>query len=155
MHVVWKPQRSDSVRRRSWDHVGFDRGICGIAQAALRRRASAGRGLVQRPDLSARLSSAQPGGVVLVCAPAGSGKSMLLALVGSRPPGCADHLAWMSVERVERDEQRFWFLVDALARVVESVEPAAPSPGFRGEVAVDRLLSELDSLTNPGGAGDR
>ena len=64
--------------------------------------------------------------------------------------GLRDHLAWMSVERVERDEQRFWFsLVDALARVVESVEAATPSPGFRGEVAVDRLLAGLDSLTNP------
>ncbi len=64
--------------------------------------------------------------------------------------GLRDQLAWMSVERVERDEHRFWFsLVDALARVVESVEPAAPSPGFRGEVAADRLLAGLDSLTNP------
>ena len=89
-----------------------------------------------------------------MCAPAGSGKSMLLES-WAEAAGLRDQLAWMSVERVERDEQRFWFsLVDALARVVESVEAAAPSPGFRGEVAVDRLLTGLDSLDEPRGAGD-
>lgn len=64
--------------------------------------------------------------------------------------GLRDHLAWVSVERVERDAQRFWVsVVDALAHAVESIEPAAPSPGFRGEIAVDRLLAALDSLPNP------
>lgn len=122
-----------------------------VAARAPSRAAStvAAHGLVVRSELFSRLSRAQPGEVVLVCAPAGSGKSTLVrswldaAAVGER-------VAWLSVDRGERDAQRFWLaLIQELARAAESVEPTVPSPGFRGDVAVDRLLSDLDALANP------
>jgi LuxR family maltose regulon positive regulatory protein len=117
--------------------------------SSVARHAPARRGLVGRRDLFARLSSAQPGQVVLVCAPAGSGKSTLVRL-WVQNAGFGDQLAWLSVERGERDAQRFWLaLIDVLARVAESVEPTAPSPGFRDELALERLLYDLDSLTKP------
>ncbi len=120
-----------------------------MRQPGLARRPFANRGLIRRPDLFARLSSAEPGGVVLVCAAAGSGKSILVRS-WVETAGLQDHLAWLSVERVERDAQRFWVsLVDAVARTAESVEPVAPAPGFNGEQAVARLLSGLNSLTDP------
>jgi LuxR family transcriptional regulator, maltose regulon positive regulatory protein len=107
------------------------------------------RGLVQRDALFERLSAASPGGVVLVCAPAGSGKSVLVRS-WTEARGWRNRTAWVSVERGERDAQRFWLsLIDAVALVVESVERVAPTPGFRGEIAVDRLLADLDALEEP------
>ena len=59
-------------------------------------------------------------------------------------------MAWVSVERGERDGQRFWLsVIDALAQVVGSVERVSPAPGFPGELAVERLLSELSLLEDP------
>jgi LuxR family transcriptional regulator, maltose regulon positive regulatory protein len=64
--------------------------------------------------------------------------------------GWRDRTAWVSVERGERDGQRFWLsVIDALAQVVGSVERVSPAPGFRGEPALERLLSELSSLEAP------
>jgi len=107
---------------------------------------AAGRGVVRRVGLFERLSAARAGGVVLVCAPAGSGKSVLVRS-WAEAEGLDDRVAWVSVEPREPDGQRFWLsVIDALARVAASVEKVAPAPGFRGEVVVERLLSELRSL---------
>jgi LuxR family maltose regulon positive regulatory protein len=87
--------------------------------------------------------------VVLVCAPAGSGKSVLLRSWVD-VEGLAERVAWVSVERGERDAQRFWLsLIDAFAGVVDGgdlVSRVSPSPSFRGEAVVERLLSDLASL---------
>ena len=71
-----------------------------------------------RRPLFDRLSRVGPGEVVLPCAPAGSGKTALLrSWVESE--GLADRVAWVSVERAERDAQRFWLsVVDELAGAV-------------------------------------
>jgi LuxR family maltose regulon positive regulatory protein len=109
----------------------------------------AGRGLVRRSLLLARLSATPPGGVAVVCAPAGSGKSVLVRL-WSDADGVPDRVAWVSVERGERDAQRFWLsVVDALSRAVALVDPAPATAGFRGEPAVARLLSQLGGLAEP------
>jgi LuxR family transcriptional regulator, maltose regulon positive regulatory protein len=64
--------------------------------------------------------------------------------------GLQDRTAWVSVEQGERDEQRFWLsVIEALARVVRSVELVRSSSGFRGQAGVERLLSELDALEEP------
>ena len=77
-------------------------------------------------------------------------ESRRLCARGFTRAGFGGRPAWLTVERVERDAQRFWLsLIDALARAAESVEPAVPSPGFRGEIAVERLLSDLDALATP------
>jgi len=107
---------------------------------------ASGRGVVRRVGLFERLSAARAGGVVLVCAPAGSGKSVLVRS-WAEAEGLGDRVASVSVEPGEPDGQRFWLsVIDALARVAASVEKVAPAPGFRGEVVVERLLSELRSL---------
>jgi LuxR family transcriptional regulator, maltose regulon positive regulatory protein len=101
---------------------------------------------IGRPALFERLSGAGERGVMLVCAPAGSGKTVLLRS-WAQAEGLADQVAWVSVERGERDGQRFWLsLIDALAGVVGAVEHVAPAPGFRSQLLADRLLSELSSL---------
>ena len=120
------------------------------APSATRERPPSAGGLVKREKLFERLSGAGPGGVILVCAPAGSGKS---ALVHSWVSGEADgRVAWVSVERGERDAQRFWLsVIDGCATVAgdDFVERVTPSPSFRGETAVERLLSDLASLEEP------
>src|SRR6266446_3603504 len=68
------------------------------------------RGLVSRPGLFEVLDRALLGRVTVVSAPPGSGKTILLrswldqADLGRR-------LAWVTVERGERDAQRFWLSV--------------------------------------------
>ena len=110
------------------------------------------RGLVPRRLLFDRLSAVGPGQVVLVCGPAGSGKTVLVRVwvESEGPPG---RVAWVSVERDERDAQRFWLsVIDELAGVIgedELVERVAALPAFEGQAVVERLLSDLHSLEQP------
>jgi len=109
-------------------------------------------GLVARRLLFDRLSAAGSGAVILVCGPPGSGKTVLLrSWVASE--GRADRVAWVSVERRERDAQRFWLsVIDQLAGVVGEdgfVERVTATPSFRGQAVVERLLSDLHSLERP------
>jgi LuxR family transcriptional regulator, maltose regulon positive regulatory protein len=107
------------------------------------------RGLVRRVALFRRLSATPPGGVGLVCAPAGSGKSVLVGL-WCEAAGLEGRVAWVSVERGEPDGQRFWLsVIGALSSIVPGIEPVAPVPAFRGELVVERLLSELGALEAP------
>jgi LuxR family maltose regulon positive regulatory protein len=73
-------------------------------------------GLVERPRLFDLLDRGAQGPVTLLCAPAGSGKSMLLSSwLTSREP--SRPVAWVRVERGESDATRFWGTVmDALRR---------------------------------------
>lgn len=106
----------------------------------------AGRGLVRRGALFDRLSAPEAGRVVLVCASAGSGKTVLLRS-WVRAAGLQERVGWVSVARGERDAQRFWLsVVDALASVATAVRRIDPSPGFRGEAVVEQLLDDLASL---------
>jgi LuxR family maltose regulon positive regulatory protein len=106
--------------------------------------------LVRRDQLHDRLSGVVPGGVAVVCAPAGSGKTVLLRswLKGPGRPS-----AWVSVERGEEDPQRFWLaVVDALVTAAGAgswVERVSPSPGFRGDAVVEQLLTDLAALDAP------
>jgi LuxR family maltose regulon positive regulatory protein len=93
-----------------------------------------------------RLSAAAPGTVTLVCAPAGSGKTTLLR---SWTAGLTEAVAWVTVERGERDAQRFWLqLIDAVADAApdDAVERVSPAPSFAGAVVVERLLDQLELL---------
>jgi LuxR family maltose regulon positive regulatory protein len=98
-------------------------------------------GFVPRP----RLAGALGGGLVLVCAPAGFGKTALLAdwLRSGDRPG-----AWLSLDAGDNDPVRFWrHLVAALDRarpnISERVAPLlGPSPSsFEGLVTA--LINEL------------
>jgi LuxR family maltose regulon positive regulatory protein len=107
---------------------------------------------VRRWRLFERLSASPPGGVLLVCGPAGSGKTVLLRS-WVEAEGLGERVAWVEVERGEQDAQRFWLsVIDALADAgggEDLVARVEPTPDFRGEAVVKRLLSDLDSLAEP------
>jgi LuxR family transcriptional regulator, maltose regulon positive regulatory protein len=110
-------------------------------------RAPADRFLA-RPALFERLSAVAPGTVTLVCAPAGCGKTVLLR---SWAAEADEAVAWVTVERGERDAQRFGLsLIDALADAAgDEVERVSPAPTFAGAAVVRRLLAQLERLDDP------
>ena len=104
------------------------------------------RGLVRRSALFRRLSAAGSGKVILLCAPAGSGKTVL---VRSWAEALFDRVAWVQVERGERDGQRFWLsVIGALSRAVNEIQRIEPAPSFAGEAVVCQLVDDLESLVN-------
>ena len=87
--------------------------------------------------------------VALVCAPAGSGKTVLLRSWAAETD---EAVAWVTVERGERDAQRFWLhVIDALADAAgdDVIERVSPAPGFAGAVVAERLLAQLERLEEP------
>ena len=91
----------------------------------------------------------EPERVVLLSAPAGSGKTYLLrSWIGQAD--VADSVAWISVGREERDPQRFWISVlDALrstAAGMTAVRELTAAPGLDGWALVERILEDLSSL---------
>ena len=113
-------------------------------------------GLVPRPRLLARLDEGLARGPVLVCGPAGYGKTVLLADWARRggPPA-----AWLSLDPADNDPARFWrHAVAALDRARPGtgdrlgplLGPPAPS-SFQGlvtalinDLAADQALLVLD-----------
>jgi LuxR family transcriptional regulator, maltose regulon positive regulatory protein len=106
---------------------------------------------VSRPRLVDQLDAGLARGIVLVCAPAGFGKTALLtdwARSGRRP------VAWLSLDRGDNDPARFWrHATAALDRVRSGIAermapllgPPAP-PSFEGVVAslINELAAEPD-----------
>jgi LuxR family transcriptional regulator, maltose regulon positive regulatory protein len=105
-------------------------------------------GLLAREDLLALLDRAATKRLTVVSAPPGSGKTSLLRAWA----GCSTNLrrvAFVSVERDQRDAQRFWSAVlDAIRRPPASIDPAA-SAALDGDELVDRVLSEVADLVEP------
>jgi LuxR family maltose regulon positive regulatory protein len=128
-------------------------GIVGVtAQPDDGVRASTRTPVMARAPLFERLQAAGRGSVTLVCAPAGSGKSVLLRSWIDHA-NLGDHTGWVSVERDERDAQRFWRSVfDELRGTVGAnafLDRLTPTPSFDGVAVVDRLAAALDSLEVP------
>jgi len=81
------------------------------------------RDLVLRPRLSERLDQGTASKLVLVSAPAGFGKTTLLAeWLAARPGALADKRleAWLSLDRGDNDPPSFWAYVIAALRTVAS-----------------------------------
>jgi LuxR family transcriptional regulator, maltose regulon positive regulatory protein len=113
-------------------------------------------GLVPRPRLMARLDEGLARGLVLVCGPAGYGKTVLLAEWARRGELPA---AWLSLDAGDNDPARFWrHAVAALDRARPGIGdrlapllgPPAPS-SFQGlvtalinDLAADQALLVLD-----------
>jgi LuxR family maltose regulon positive regulatory protein len=103
--------------------------------------------LVPRPGLFERLGGAER--VVLVSAPAGSGKTFLLrSWIAAE--GLSDRTAWVSVGRQEHDPQAFWLSVlDSLrgTRIgAERVRELTAAPDLDGATVVGRLLEDMETL---------
>src|ERR1700677_513808 len=104
-------------------------------------------GVVSRSALFERLAEAER--VVLISAPAGSGKTVLMRS-WIAAAGLARDAAWVPVDGEERDPQGFWISVaDALRGTAAGsalVRPLTAAPGLDGWAVVERLLTDLARL---------
>src|SRR5690348_17086074 len=108
------------------------------------------RGFVPRPRLSARLEGGLATPVTLVSAPAGFGKTTLLAELAADVPA-GTRVAWLSVDRGDNDAGVLW------TYLVEAVDRAAPGTGARARALLEggtagaepvlaTLVNELQAL---------
>ena len=106
--------------------------------------------VIPRPGLFTLLSEA--GRVVHVCAPPGSGKTVMLRS-WIEEAGLADNAAWVSIERADTDPQALWLSVaDSLRRTragSQLVRDLTAAPGLDGWTIVERLMVDLAALDEP------
>ncbi len=104
-------------------------------------------GVVSRRALFELLG--RTGRITQVSAPAGSGKTFLLRSWISAA-GLAESTAWVTVQRQERNPQRFWVSVLGALRQTAAgstaVRPLTVAPDLDGWAVVERLLTDLESL---------
>jgi LuxR family transcriptional regulator, maltose regulon positive regulatory protein len=119
-----------------------------LAESKLRR--PAGRpGIVARPGLVDRLTSADVPGVISVVAPAGYGKTTLLAQWAE---SCRQRVAWVSADHRDND---LAVLLTYLATALDRVEPITPrvlrTLAFSGAsiTVVPLLASAILSMREP------
>ena len=96
-------------------------------------------GFVPRPRLAAALDEGLARQLVLVCAPAGSGKTVLLADWAGRDGRL---VAWLSLDTADNDPARFW------RHVVAALDRARPG------IAERRLAAGPARAAVVRGAGD-
>jgi len=134
-----------------WPHFTGRGTIGGVGPAEpsepIARGAHPGAGAVSRPALCERLGG--PARVMVVSAPPGSGKTVLLqSWIGAA--GLADRAAWVPVGRDERDPQRFWLSVLGALRWTTAgsalVQALTAAPDLDGWAIVERLLADLAPL---------
>ena len=111
-------------------------------------------GLVLRRRLGERLDRGAGSRLVLVSAPAGFGKTTLLAgwLAGSAGAGGGRRAAWLSLDRGDNDPASFWaYVIGALRTVVSGIGESAlallraPGPP-PAEVVLTVLLNDLAAV---------
>jgi LuxR family maltose regulon positive regulatory protein len=110
-------------------------------------------GLVARPRLADQLDDGLERGLILACAPAGYGKTALLAdwaRRGRRP------VAWLSLEVADNDPARFWrYVIAALDRacpgVGERVGPLLSAPALPSfERVLEALINDVAARLGDG-----
>ena len=106
------------------------------------------RGLVARPRLLERLRRGEESRLTLVSAPAGFGKTTLLAEWLTETPGDGRSVAWLSLDPSDSDPSSFWtYVVAAVQRAVPGVGSAAleliASSPIPTELVLTTLLNEL------------
>ncbi len=111
------------------------------------------RGLVARPRLSERLSRGAESALTLVSAPAGFGKTTLLAEWLAAAPADGRSVAWLSLDQRDNDPMLFWtYLVAALKTAAPGVGAGALSllqpPQPPGEAGLAALLNDLDAVSD-------
>jgi ATP/maltotriose-dependent transcriptional regulator MalT len=111
------------------------------------------RGLVARPRLVERLTRGVESRLTLVSAPAGFGKTTLLAAWLSAAPSAGPSVAWLSLDGADNQPVSFWtYLISALQGVAPGVGATAlallqerQSPL---ETVLGTLLNDLGALPN-------
>src|SRR5581483_4129094 len=105
-------------------------------------------GFVPRPRLAQTLGEGLARGRVLVCAPAGSGKTALLA---DWARGDGRPVAWLGLDADDSDPARFWrYTVAALDRARPGLAGrVGPSPRRSFEGQVTGLINELTADPGP------
>ena len=111
------------------------------------------RDLVPRPRLLARLHRGAETKLTLVSAPAGFGKTTLLAEWLAAAPDDDRAVAWLSLDPTDSEPRSFWtYIVNAVQGAVPSVGSGAlellASPSLSTELVLTTLLNELS--TAPG-----
>ncbi len=111
------------------------------------------RGLVARPRLSERLSRGAESALTLVSAPAGFGKTTLLAEWLAAAPADGRSVAWLSLDRRDNDPVLFWtYVVAALTTSAAGAGAGALSllqpPQPPSEAGLVTLLNDLDAISN-------
>lgn len=111
---------------------------------------------VERPALVARLRSASAGRLTLLLAPAGFGKTTLLAQTFAASPADSDapRLAWLTADRADSAPHRFLLAVlQALYVAQPGIAPAArallETHGTPVEQVLAQLAAELAALQRP------
>jgi LuxR family maltose regulon positive regulatory protein len=105
-------------------------------------------GFVPRPRLVEALGEGLARGRVLVCAPAGFGKTVLLA---DWARGCGRPVAWLGLDGGDSDPARFWrYAVAALERARPGLAGrVGPLPSGSFEGLVTALINELADDPGP------
>jgi len=109
------------------------------------------RSLVARPRLSERLSRGAESALTLVSAPAGFGKTTLLAEWLAVAAADGRSVAWLSLDQCDNDPASFWtYLVAALNAGVPGEGAGAPlqPPQPPNEAGLVALLNDLDAISN-------
>lgn len=111
------------------------------------------RALVVRPRLSDRLSQADEQTLILVSAPAGFGKTTVLAEWLTEAPANGRSLAWLSLDQRDNDPMLFWtYLVAALDKASDGLGAKAlailRSPQSGTEDFLTTLINELQAVPN-------
>ena len=107
-------------------------------------------GMVSRGELVGRLAGAGDCKLVLVCAPAGWGKTSVLSQWHSAEPGV---FAWVSLDPGDDDRVRFWsYVIGAVRTVAPEVGEAALAalPNAAGDLVGAVLPSLLNELAAAG-----
>src|ERR1700730_12597231 len=110
------------------------------------------RGLVARPRLSDRLSRGAESALTLVSAPAGFGKTTLLAEWLAAAPADGRSVAWLSLDQRDNDPALFWTYVVAALNTGSSAGGAGalslpPPPQPPNEPVLVSLLNRLDAIS--------
>src|SRR5262245_30370597 len=111
-------------------------------------------GVVPRRELVSRLVAERDRKLTLVCAPAGWGKSTLLAEWHSAPEETRP-FAWLSLDPADHDPVRFWSYAIGALRSVRPELGLTLVPALRSagpdlvDVVVAPLLNELAALPEP------
>src|SRR5882757_7340222 len=111
------------------------------------RDVSGARGLLDRKDLLQLLDRAVTKRLTIISAPPGSGKTSLLRAWADHS---AKRVAFVSVERGQQNEQRFWCAVlDAIRGPAPSTAAEAPIATPDVDQVIDSILAEITEHAEP------